>query len=196
MATTRPARATAVAGNTASELDVYAAEFAKLVDRHMPSRDDSPSEWLRRLPDEVYHYYQEGVSTFGAEAQTPIERRGRLYLIHTSLLFMWMSWGKKKARERFQCQASQSTRRAASLVSLEQYRRAGVIAQYEPADWFFQPVDEWTVSLVSDAVERERVADEALREMLRDRATVNCPVSTFATLRASGAVPSRESLDL
>ena len=196
MATTRPASAKALSRNATNELDIYAAEFAKLVDRHTPSRNDTPSEWLGRLPDEVYRYYQKGVSTFGTEARTPIERRGRLYLIHTSLLFMWMSWGKEKARERFQCQASQSTRRAASLVTLEHYRRAGVLADYEPADWFFQPVDEWTVALVSEAVETERVADEALREGLRDRATLSCPVSAFAELRANGAVPSRESLDL
>lgn len=196
MATTRPASAKALSHNATSELDIYAAEFAKLVDRYTPSRSDTPSEWLGRLPDEVFRYYQKGVSTSGSEARAPIERRGRLYLIHTALLFMWVSWGKEKARERFQCQANQSTRRAASLVTLEHYRRAGVLADYEPADWFFQPVGEWTVSLVSEAVEIERVADEALRELLRGGATVTCPVGIFAGLRASGAVPSRESLVL
>ena len=99
MSATRPANAKALPRNTTKELDIYAAEFAKLVDRHSPTRSDTPTDWLRRLPDEAYRYFQEGISTFGSDAKTPIERRGRLYLIHSALLFMWMSWGKDEARE-------------------------------------------------------------------------------------------------
>lgn len=196
MANTRTVSAKALPRNTTKELDIYAAEFAKLVDKHSPSRSDAPSGWLRRLPDEAFTYYQEGVSTFGSEARTPIERRGRLYLIHTALLFMWMSWGKETARERFQSQANEGTRRAASLVTLEHYRRAGVLAHYDTDDWFFQPVGEWTVSLISGAVNVEAVADDALRAVLRGQTTVSCDVLTLSSLRAQEAIPGRMSLSL
>jgi hypothetical protein len=196
MTTTRTARTKGISGKTATELDIYAAEFAKLVDRHSPSRSDTPSEWLRRLPDEAYHYYREGVASFGADARTPIERRGRLYLIHTALLFLWMNWGKQKARERFQCKANESTRRAASLVTLERYRRAGVLAHVEPADWFFQPVAEWSVSLRSAAVETETVGDPALRAALRNREVVDSTVAAFSRLRMNEGVPGHQSFAL
>jgi hypothetical protein len=192
----RTVRAEALPTNTTRELDIYAAEFAKLVDRHAPSRRDTPRDWLRRLPDEAYHYYQEGVATFGADARTPIERRGRLYLIHTALLFMWMSWGKTTARERFTSHANEGTRRAASLVTLEHYRRAGVLADYSTADWFFQPVGEWSATLISGAVDLRAVDDDALRKALRAQTTVNCDVLTFAGLRKERAVPKRHSLSL
>lgn len=179
-----------------TELDIYAAEFAKLVDRHTPSRRDTPSDWLRELPDEAFQYYQKGIATFGSSAQTPIERRGRLYLIHTTLLFMWMSWGKATARERFQHHPDAGTRRASSLVSLEHYRRAGVIEGFHPTDWFFDPVADWPVSILSDAVDRERVSDEKLRTALREQALVRRDVSTLSALRAEGAVPPPKALSL
>jgi hypothetical protein len=196
MATSRTVSAKALPRNTTKELDIYAAEFAKLVDKHSPSRSDTPSDWLQRLPDEAYRYYREGVSTFGSDAQTPIERRGRLYLIHTSLLFMWMSWGKETARERFQSQPNEGTRRAASLVTLEHYRRAGVLAQYEPSDWFSQDVGEWSVTLISGAVDLDAVEDDALLEALRNQTTVDCDVLTLSSLRVQTAIPERESLSL
>jgi hypothetical protein len=192
----RSVRAASLPTNTTKELDIYAAEFAKLVDRHTPSRRDTPSVWLRRLPDEAFQYYRQGVSTFGSAARTPIERRGRLYLIHTALLFMWMSWGKSTARERFQRRANEATRRAASLVTLERYRRAGVLANYEASDWFAEPVGEWTATLVSGAVDAEQVPDEELCARLRAQPTVSCSVRVFSRLRAGGAIPARKALSL
>lgn len=196
MATTRTAKVDSSPRNTTKELDIYAAEFAKLVDRYAPSRGDRPSDWLRRLPDEAYHYYQEGVSTFGSDARTPIERRGRLYLIHTALLFMWMNWGKTTARERFQSDPNEGTRRAASLITLERYRRAGVLAHYESNDWFSAPVAEWTVSLISGAVDPKKVRDDALRTAIQNQTTVNSTVGTFSKLRSVGAIPSRDALQI
>ncbi len=194
MSTTRSVSADALPQQTTKELDVYAAEFAKLVDRHSPSRQDTPPEWLRRLPDEAYQYYQEGISTFGSTAQTPIERRGRLYIIHTALLFMWMSWGKETARERFLNHADKGTRRAASLITLEHYRRAGVLAHYKVDHWFSQSVSEWRVVLISGAVDLDLVTDQTLRDDFQKHTTVRCPVHTFSLLRTGGAVPARGAL--
>jgi hypothetical protein len=196
MPSTRTVSARALPRNTAKELDIYAAEFAKLVDRHTPSRSDTPSAWLRRLPNEAFNYYKEGVSTFGSDAQTPIERRGRLYLIHTALLFMWMSWGKDTARERFTSHANEATRRAASLITLERYRRVGVLADYDTSHWFLQPVDEWRAILISGAVDRTSVADDALAATLRDETTASCSVRTFSRLRTEGAIASRASFSI
>ncbi len=182
--------------NTTTELDLYAAEFAKLVDRYVPSRGEAPSAWLLRLPNEAYQYYQEGILTFGSDARTPIQRRGRLYLIHTTLLFMWMSWGKERARERFQAHANEGTRRAASLVTLETYRRAGVLAHYEVDDWFSTPVVDWGVTLISGAVQSDRVSDPELRAALQADPTVHRSVKTLVSLGASEAVPSRGKLEL
>ncbi len=189
-------RAKALSGKGTKELDIYAAEFAKLVDRSSPSRSDLPSEWLGRLPNEAFQYYQEGISTFGSAATTPIERRGRLYLIHTALLFMWMSWGKDTARERFQSHSNEGTRRAASLISLERYRRAGVLAHYETDHWFSQPVGKWTVTVISGAVQTDRVRDENLRTLIRQNTTAFCPVRTFSKLRTEGALPARNAFSL
>jgi len=188
--------AKALPRKTTKELDIYAAEFAKLVDRHTPTRDQAPSAWLSTLPDEAYRYFREGISTFGSDARTPIERRGRLYLIHTTLLFMWMEWGKEAARDRFQSQANEGTRRTASLITLEHYRRAGVIWQYETSDWFFQPVGEWSIALISETVDLQNVSDATLRASLQEQRTVDCDVLTLSTLRAEGAVPARNTLSL
>jgi len=182
--------------NTTNELDIYAAEFARLVDRYVPSRRNTPSEWLGRLPDEVYQYYRRGASTFGADARTPVERRGRLYLLHTAVLFMWMSWGKETARERFQQRANKGTCRAASLVTLECYRRAGVLAHYETADWFFQPVEAWSVTLTDEAIESGGDGDPALRETLRDQSPADCTVRTFSRLRDNGWIPERGAISV
>jgi hypothetical protein len=194
--TSRPSRESSASTNTTKELDIYAAEFAKLVDRHTPSRGDAPSAWLRRLPDEAFQYFRQGVSTFGSEARTPIERRGRLYLIHTALLFLWMSWGKQTARKRFQNDANRATRRAASLVTLERYRRAGVLANYDVSDWLSEPVGEWSVTLISGAADSQQVSSEALGAALRTQTTVSCSVRVFSRLRTDGAIPARDSLSL
>lgn len=179
-----------------TELDIYAAEFAKLVERHPPSRRKSPSDWLGRLPNEAFLYYHRGSCTFGREAQTPIERRGRLYLIHTALVFMWMSWGKKTARKRFQSHPDEGTRRAASLITLEHYKRGGVFADYSTENWFFEPVGEWEATLLSAAVDSEQVSKDDLRATLRSQSALTCSVNTIATLRASNALPHRRELVL
>jgi photoactive yellow protein len=149
---------------------------------------------LRRLPEEVFQYYWNGISTFGADARTPMQRRGRLYLMHTALLFMWMSWGKQTAHKRFQAHARRGTRRAASLVSLDIDRRAGVLAQYETDDWFSQPVEAWSVTLITGVVDIGKVTDDALREALRVETVLTCDATTLSELRAEGAVPKRTSL--
>lgn len=196
MPSTQTMSAKALPEKTTKELDIYAAEFAKLVDRHTPSRHDCPSDWLRRLPDEAFTYFGQGISTFGSSARTPIERRGRLYLIHTALLFLWMNWGKEAARRRFETHADEATRRAASLVTLEHYRRAGVIATYDVDNWFSGPVGAWTVSLISGAIDAERVTDDSLHSALQAQTTVSCSVNAFGVLRAKGAVSPRESLSI
>ena len=179
-----------------SELDLYAAEFAKLVRHYPPARTDAPSDWLAQLPDEAFEYFHRGTATFGRTARSPIERRGRLYLIHTALVFMWMSWGKQTARERFQKQAEKGTRRAASLIALEHYRRGGVVADYAAEHWFFQPIDRWTVRLFRAAVRADAVSDPDRRSRLRDQSLVQCTVDTFSELRAEGALPRRDALSL
>lgn len=181
---------------TTTELDIYAAEFAKLVEQYPPSRREDPSIWLSRLPNEAFSYYHRGTSTFGRQAETPIERRGRLYLIHTALVFMWMSWGKKTARKRFQSHPDKGTRRAASLTTLEHYKRGGVFTSYDVRHWFFQPVAEWTTGLLSAAVETAKVPHSDLRTKIRKQDIVECSVNTIASLRAADALPSRGDLIL
>jgi hypothetical protein len=194
MASPQSIRTESLPNDKANELDIYAAEFAKLVDRYLPSRADVPSAWLTRLPDEAFLYYHRGTKTFGREARTPIERRGRLYLIHTTLLFMWMSWGRSTARDRFLSHAEKGTRRAASLISLEHYRRAGVLADYGVFSWFFEPVGQWDASLISAAVRPDRVPTPGLRGDLRQKPVVDCSADTFSTLRSAGALPGRDAL--
>ena len=178
------------------ELDVYAAEFAKLVATYTPSRSDAPSAWLGRLPDEALDYYHRGISTFGTDAGTPVERRGRLYLIHTSLLFMWMNWGKDTARTRFQEHLEKGTRRTASLVMLEYYRRAGVLTHYDVPNWFYQPVEEWTVCLKTDALDPEQVSDGDLKRALQTQDLFVCEMPVLSSLHATGAIPSLHKLSL
>jgi hypothetical protein len=182
--------------DNSAELDLYAAEFAKLVRRYPPSRTDFPSDWLTRLPDEAFSYYHRGTATFGRTAQSPMERRGRLYLIHTALVFMWMRWGKKTAGERFQVHAERGTRRAASLITLEHYRRGNVLARYTTPDWFLTPVQKWEIELVSAAVRTDQVPDETLRRAVRTQKLVSGTAKTLSTLRKAGALPGRAELRL
>ena len=200
------AKAGAKRTGSANELDIFAAEFAKLVERYEPCQQKRPADWLGRLPNEAFEYYDRGLATFGSDARTPIERRGRLYLMHTALLFMWMSWGKKTARRRFKSTPDKGTRRAASLVTLEYYRRCGVLAHYQPSHWFFEPVPEWSVAIIKNSidprrvdprrVDPSRVDDPEVRGALQDNDTLSCDVQTLAALRNQGAVPSREALSL
>ena len=196
MASPQSIRTESLPNDQANELDIYTAEFAKLVDRYLPSRASTPSAWLARLPDEAFLYYHRGTATFGREARTPIERRGRLYLIHTTLVFMWMSWGKPTARDRFQSHAERGTRRAASLIALEHYRRAGVLADYGVFSWFFEPIGQWDTPLISAAVRADRVPDADLRADLRETPVLDCSADTFSTLRSAGALPGRDALVL
>ncbi|PQJ34001.1 hypothetical protein BSZ35_04670 [Salinibacter sp. 10B] len=198
MASTHTVQANAISDNSsATELDIYAGEFAKLVNRYAPSRTDAPSDWLGRLPDEAFHYYDRGISTFGGEAQSPIDRRGRLYLVHTALLFMWMSWGKTTARERFQSDAHKGTCRTASLITLEHYKRGGVLAGYKTYDWFFQPVEEWTISLNSSSVTLDALPPDAdIRSPLQEKSTIRGTVKLLSRLRSIKAVPTRSALPI
>lgn len=196
MASPQTVSAHALPDGDTNELDLYAAEFAKLVSRYSPYRHEAPSAWLSRLPNEVYLYFHRGTTTFGRDARTPIERRGRLYLIHTALVFMWMNWGKSTARQRFQSKAEKGTRRAASLIALEHYKRGGVFADYNTFDWFFQPVDEWTVTLISAAVRSERIPDPELKDSVEETPLAQCTVGTISALRSASALPARKNLVL
>jgi hypothetical protein len=182
--------------STLSELDVYAAEFAKLVAKHTPRRTDTPSEWLGRIPDEAFRYYQHGLLTFGREAEMPIERRGRLYLIHTSLLFMWMTWGRETARKRFRTQLRKGTRRASSLVKLEYLHRTQVLADYDVPDWFYQPVDEWTARVLTEKVDVASAPNGQVKEQLRNERIVECRMPLLSSLQTAGVIPSLPQLQL
>lgn len=178
------------------EQDIFAEEFAQLVNRYTPSQTEAPSEWLSRLPTEVFKYYRRGIATFGEEATAPIERRGRLYLMHTALVFMWMSWGKTTARERFQAHSSRGTQRAASIIILECYRRAGKVMHYGVPSWFYQPVEQWSVALISAAIQLETVSDPTLKAKLAEKTVIRTDVSDLSTLRAAGALPSLGDLSI
>jgi hypothetical protein len=143
---------------------------------------------MRSLPDEAFRYYRKGISSYGRGTTTPDERRGRLYLTHTALLFMWMSWGKKKARERFRDQAREATRRVAHLVTLERYRRAGVVEDYSIGHWFWSPVEQWGLVLDTSAVIVDRIQDDNLADAIRSLDTVAGTVDILATLRRNEAL--------
>ena len=174
----------------------YAAEFAKLVERCTPSRQMTPSLWLWQIPNEAFRYYRGGLRSFGSGASTTTMRRGRVYLVQTTLLFMWMSWGEETAQERFRSHLDKGVRRTASLVMLEYYRRGGVVAHYEVPDWFFEPVVRWTMTLVSSRVRTENVSDPDLRDRLREQETVGGRVSALSSLRSDGALPELRDLSL
>lgn len=179
-----------------SELDRYADEFADLVRQCPPSRTEAPSDWLARLPAEIFTYYGHGIATFGASAETPAQRRGRLYLLHTALVLMWMSWGKQGARERLESQTRKGARRAAYLTTLEAYRRGDVLADYDASGWFAAPVDDWPVALASAAVAAEAVDDAELRAALEREAVVQTDMGALSALRTAGAIPRQNELAL
>jgi hypothetical protein len=179
-----------------SELDRYADEFADLVRQCPPSRAEAPSDWLARLPAEIFAYYGHGIATFGGSAETPAQRRGRLYLLHTALVLMWMRWGKQGARERLESQTRKGARRAAYLTTLEAYRRGGVLADYDASGWFAAPVDEWPVALASGPVATEAVDDADVRTALERESVVQTDMGTLSSLRTAGAIPRRNALSL
>lgn len=196
---TLPRRSTSTAHSTdrTDELDRYAEEFAQLVAQFPPSRSPDPQKrWLRSIPGDAFDYYRWGICSYGREAQTPKERRGRLYLMHTGLLFLWMSYGRAEAETRFRRRTEQSTRRAASLVTLEVYQREGTVADYEVAHWFEQPVQQWRVQLNADRVNHARVPDSAPGEQLRTEPVVECEVDVFSKLRTARAVTPLHELVL
>lgn len=178
------------------ELDRYADEFADLVRQCPPARSDAPSDWLGRLPDEVYTYYGHGVNTFGDRARAPAQHRGRLYLLHTALVLMWIEWGKEGVRERLASQTRKGARRAAYLTTLEAYRRGGVLSDYKASGWFAAPVDDWSVTIVSEAVATEAVDDADLRAALERDPLVQTDMGTLSALRDAGAIPGRNDLAL
>lgn len=170
-------------------LDRYAKEFARLVERLRPHRGDAQvAAWMRGLPNDAFRFYESGISTYGSEAETPDEQRGRLYLIHTALLFMWMSWGKEEARAQFRERARAATRRVAYLVRLETYRRTGLIDDYTVGHWFWQPIGAWTVRLRTERVRLSAVPDDALADLMASTDVLDCTVEVLASLRQSNAV--------
>jgi len=177
-------------------LERYATEFAALVDRHTPSRTEAPSEWVARLPNEVFHYYAAGIASFGRRTRSGTERRGRLYLLHTALVLMWIEWGKRTAHKRFRRSPRKGVQRAASLVTLEHYRRAEVLADLHVSDWCGQPVEEWTVTVRSRAVSVDEEDAFGLRTAVEEQDQIDVTVETFSALRASGVVPRRKALVL
>lgn len=186
----------AVPHRTAKELDIYAAEFAKLVDRYVPTRAQRPSDWLRRLPDEIYAYYQEGIASFGSAATTPTEVRGRLYLMHTTLLFLWMRCGKEAAHDRFQSETNLATQRTAAIITLERYRRVRIVADYDESNWCSEPMSQWQITLVTGAIDAHQIPDPLLKNVIQDESMLDCDVGTLARLQELGAVPTRDELSL
>ncbi len=178
------------------ELDRYSEEFAALIEQHPPVPNGTPSDWLRRLPDEVFQYYQHGISTFGQEAESTDQRRGRLYLLHTSLVFMWMKWGRQQVRERFPDHAKKGTRRVGRLATLEYYRRGDILIDYEVEDWLHQPVEEWTATVHAAGVSPDAVLDTSLREAVQENDEVTMSVAQLSHLLEEGAIPSRHELSL
>jgi hypothetical protein len=184
----------------ASDLDPddpnrYADEFADLVRRNPPSHDDGAVvDWMKALPDGVYETYRRGIESYGCSEPTGDERRGRLYLTHTALLFMWISWGETTARDRFRTKAREATRRAAHIATLELYRRAGVLRAYTIDHWFESPVERWGVVLDTRAVDAAHVEDADLADALDSLDAVAGTVALLSRLRAAGAVPSPSDL--
>lgn len=189
-----PSRAPSAAPDSDSDpgaLDQYAEEFADLVQQDLPSRTDTPADWLARLPDDVFPYFEHGIATIGHEAQTDAQRRGRQYLLHAALVLTWMKWGKQGARERLDAQGPDLLRRVADLITLERYRRDGVLADYASAEWESRPVGAWEVSVVSAAVAADAVSDPDLREALGQNPVVQTDVDALTALRDAGALPDR-----
>jgi len=178
------------------ELDRYAGEFAELVKRCPPRRHEPPHNWLSRLPDEAFEYFLAGISTFGQEAASPLQRRGRLYLLHAALVLLWIRWGKQKSRSKIRARPEESLQRTGRLAVLEYYRRAGVLAGYTADDWFDQPVGEWQVTLITAAADLQRIPHSDLREALRNRSVCELPLQQMRGLLKEGALPSVDAVSL
>lgn len=180
----------------AQELERYAGEFAELVKRCPPRRHEPPYNWLSRLPDEAFEYFRAGITTFGQEAESPHQRRGRLYLLHAALVLLWIRWGKQKSRSKLRARPTESLQRTGRLAVLEYYRRAGILAGYTAEDWFDQPVGEWQVTLITAAVDLERVPHSDLREALRNRSVCELSLQQMRGLLNEGALPSVGAVSL
>ena len=178
------------------ELDRYSEEFATLVSQWPPAPDEAPVDWLRRLPDEAFAYFQQGVATFGRKPQSPGQRRGRLYLLHTALVLMWIRWDREQAEKKFRAEAQEGTRRTGRLTTLEYYRRGGVLVDYEVEDWLYQPVGEWSVDLSSAAVDPGALSNTSLREKMIDQSVVTMSLDQMRALLKMGAIPSPDAVSL
>jgi hypothetical protein len=194
---TNPSSAIAPSAHFDSEREQYASEFTELVRTYPPEGNSArPSTWLRRLPKEALAYYRCGIVSYGRPVETPLEKRGRLYLMHSALLFMWMSWDRPTTEQRFRQYTSRGTYRASSLITLELYRRGGVLADFEVEDWFWQPVAEWTVHLKSEATSISKVPNERLAGRLGETSVLSCSVDDFSDLRSYHAVAGLSGLPL
>jgi len=181
---------------TAKKSDRFSEEFADLVRQRPPSLGNEPGRWLSRLPAELFRYYDRGVASFGHRPQSDRERRGRVYLLHTALVLLWMEWGRKGARRRLREQTQKAVRRTARLTCLEHYRRGGVLTDYESRRWFGAESGRWAVSVRSSAVDTERVSSPALRAALETAPVAETSVEGLSALCRERAVPKRADLPL
>lgn len=176
------------------KLDRFSEEFALLVRKHVPSFGKKPADWLARLPSEVFFYYSRGNASFGRPIQSEIEERGRLYLLHTALVLLWMRWGKKGARRRLRGDTQKGVRRTARLTCLERYRRAKVLAEYNSGEWFNISPERWTVAIRSSSVDLGRVASGSLRESLQAGGLIEVTTDELAMLSRERAIPRQADL--
>lgn len=181
---------------SSQKLDRFAEEFALLVQKYPPTFGRAPAGWLARLPAEVFRYYNRGISSFGRSTQSNMEERGRLYLLHTALVLLWMRWGKDGTRRRLRKNTRKGVRRVARLVCLEHYRRGGVLVKYESREWFNAPNEGWSVSIRSNPVDVENVPIASLREAFEASPVVEITMDKLSLLAQEGAIPKRTDLPL
>jgi hypothetical protein len=177
-----------------AKLDQFSEEFALLVERYVPSFGNRPSEWLSRLPTEVFRYYNHGIASFGRTPTTDSEKRGRLYLLHTALVLLWMRWGREGARERLETSAREMVRRAALLTGLEHYRREEILTGYESKGWFRLSTHQWVVRIRSASVDTSNISDPSLKVRFQHQPMVSIVVDTLSELSTNGSIPRRMDL--
>ncbi len=71
-----------------------------------------------------------------------------------------------------------------------------MLSDYEASGWFAAPVDDWSVTIVSEAVATEAVDDADLRAALEREPLVQTDMGTLSALRDAGAIPGRNDLAL
>jgi hypothetical protein len=125
-----------------------------------------------------------------------VEKRGRLYLLHTALVLLWMRWGKDGARRRLRKNTQRGVRRTARLACLEHYRRGEVLVEYESREWFSVPNERWSVSIRSNPVDVENVPIASLREVFEASPVVEITMDKLSLLAQEGAIPKRMDLSL